>query len=62
MNCKDPNEKKSKQILFNCTEELFNDLTDFCETHDTTKSKVIRRLLINYLNEKEIEKNEQNKY
>ena len=53
LNIKEPSEKKSKQILFNCTEELFNDLTDFCETHDTTKSKVIRRLLINYLNEKE---------
>lgn len=53
MNYKEPSEKKSKQIIFNCTESLFNDLTDFCEKHDTTKSKVIRRLLINYLNEKE---------
>lgn len=56
MNYKDSSEKKSKQILFNLTESLFNDLTDFCETHDTTKSEVIRKLLINYLNEKEISK------
>ena len=56
MNYKEPNEKKSKQILFNCTESLFNDLTDFCEKHDTTKSNLIRKLLENYLNEKEIEK------
>ena len=53
LNIKEPSEKKSKQILFNCTEELFNDLTDFCEKHDTTKSKVIRKLITNYLNEKE---------
>ena len=56
LNYKEPNEKKSKQILFNCTESLFNDLTDFCEKHDTTKSNLIRKLLENYLNEKEIEK------
>ena len=53
LNYKEPNEKKSKQILFNLTENLFNDLTDFCEKHDTTKSNLIRKLLENYLNEKE---------
>ena len=62
LNIKEPSEKKSKKILFKLTEELFNDFSDFCEAHDTTKSEVIRKLLINYLNEKEIEKNEQNKH
>ena len=55
LNYKEPNKKKSKQILFNLTESLFNDLTDFCEKHNTTKSNLIRKLLENYLNEKEIE-------
>ena len=46
-------EKKSKKILFKLTEELFNEFSDFCETHYTTKSEVIRKLITNYLNEKE---------
>lgn len=54
MNIKEPNEVKSKKILFKLTEELFNDFSEFCEEHDTTKSEVIRKLIINYLNEKEI--------
>lgn len=53
MNIKEPNEVKSKKILFKLTEELFNDFSDFCEAHDTTKSEVIRKLIIKYLNEKE---------
>ena len=53
LNYKEPSEKKSKQILFNLTESLFNELTDFCEKHDTTKSNLIRKLLENYLKEKE---------
>ena len=54
LNIKEPSEVKSKKILFKLTEELFNDFSDFCETHDTTKSEVIRKLITNYLNEKEI--------
>lgn len=52
MNIKEKNEVKSKKILFKLTEELFNDFSNFCETHDTTKSEVIRNLIIKYLNEK----------
>ena len=53
LNIKEPSEVKSKKILFKLTEELFNEFSDFCETHDTTKSEVIRKLITNYLNEKE---------
>ena len=53
MNYKEASEVKSKKILFKLTEEQFNDFSKFCEEHDTTKSEVIRKLITNYLNEKE---------
>lgn len=52
MNYKLPNERKSKQIVFNCTEDFFKKFEQLCEKRDTTKSRLIRKLI-----EKEIENN-----
>lgn len=45
MNCKNLDEKKTKQIVLICTEKFFNDLNDYCEKHCTTKSKLIRKMI-----------------
>ena len=55
MNYKLPNERKSKQIVFNCTEDFFEKFEQLCEKKDITKSRLIRKLI-----EKEIEKEIEN--
>lgn len=52
MNYKPSNEKKSKQVIFNCTEDFFEKFEKLCEKKETTKSRLIRELI-----EKEIETN-----
>lgn len=45
MNYKLPSERKSKQIIFVCREDFFNDLDEYCLKRDMTKSMLIRRLI-----------------
>lgn len=52
MNYKLPDERKTKQIMFICTEDFFEKVEQLCEKRETTKSRLIRKLL-----EKEFENN-----
>ena len=49
MNYKLPNERKNKQILFNCTEKFYEEFNNFCEQHNINKSKLIRKLIARYM-------------
>ena len=49
MNCKNLDEKKTKQVIFNCTEKFYEEFTNFCEEHNANKSKLIRKLIARYM-------------
>lgn len=49
MNYKNLDEKKTKQVIFSCTEKFYEELNDFCEENNITKSKLIRKLLTHYM-------------
>ena len=49
MNYKNLDEKKTKQIIFNCTEKFYEEVNDFCEENNITKSKLIRKLIARYM-------------
>lgn len=49
MNCKNLDERKTKQVIFNCTEKFYEEFNDFCEQHNINKSKLIRKLIARYM-------------
>ena len=57
MNCKEPNEIRIRTVSVKITDDEFAALDKYCSDRKTTKSTLVRELIL-----KEIEKNEQNKY
>lgn len=55
MNCKEPNEIRIRTVSVKITNEEFAALDKYCSDRNTTKSTLVRELIL-----KEIEKNEQN--
>lgn len=55
MNCKEPNEVRIRTVSVKITNEEFAALDKYCSDRNTTKSTLVRELIL-----KEIEKNEQN--
>lgn len=55
MNCKSPDEVRIRTVSVKVTDEEFAALDKYCSDRNTTKSTLVRELIL-----KEIEQNEQN--
>ena len=53
MNCKEPNEVRIRTVSVKVTDEEFAALDKYCSDRNTTKSTLVRELIL-----KEIEKND----